>query len=376
MTPRKTAQALIEPSHPAGTVHHGSLSPAHEVSGPSRRGTTRKVRVLVVRSHDAPMISVDIELLRRRHEVRVVDAPLVKHRPIQSAVSIARLALLAAWADVIFVWFADLHAYFAVRLGRLLSRPSVVVIGGYEVADHPEIGYGLFADPVMAPYVASVLRQADRILAVDDGLLRDGERHLNERLPTWRVVPTGYDPVRFSPSGAKEEMVLTVFGGDDIGRARLKGVDTFIGAASRLPALKFVVIGVRGEAEAWLRQQAPPNVELLPLIEQERLIDYFRRAKVYAQLSLREGLPNAVCEAMLCECVPVGTPVQGIETAMGPIGFYTPVGDPAACADAIAQAMESGQGPAARARIAALFPLERRATGLLELIDELMAARP
>lgn len=372
MTPRKTAQALIEPSHPAGTVHHGSLSPAHEVSGPSRRGTTRKVRVLVVRSHDAPMISVDIDLLRRNNEVRVVDAPLVKHRPIQSAVTIARLALLAAWADVLFVWFADLHAYVAVRLGRLLSRPSVVVLGGYEVANNPEIGYGLLADPTMAPYVEDILRNADRILAVDDGLLRDGERHLNERLPTWRVVPTGYDLVRFSPSGAKEDMVLTVFGGDDIGRARLKGVDTFVEAASRLPALKFVVIGVHGKAEAWLRQKASPNVELMPPIAQEQLIEYFCRAKVYAQLSLREGLPNAVCESMLCECVPVGTPVQGIETAMGPVGFYTPVGDPDACADAIGRAMVSGQGPAARERIATLFPLEKRATRLLALIDEVV----
>ena len=42
---------------------------------------------------------------------------------------------------------------------------------------------------------------------------------------------------------------------------------------------------------------------------------------------MREGLPNALCEAMLCECVPVGTDVQGIRTAMGDAGFYVPYGD-------------------------------------------------
>lgn len=321
------------------------------------------------------MVSVDIELLRRRHEVHVVDVRIAKQHPLRTAVSVVRLAMLAAWADVLFVWFADLHAYAAVRLGRLISRPSLVVVGGYEVADNPEIGYGLLADPAMAPYVSYTLRHADRLLAVDEGLLCDGERFLHERPSTWMVIPTGYDPVRFSPNGEKEDLVLTVFGGDNTARARLKGVDTFLGAAKRLPGLRFTVVGVDGEAEVWLRGQATPNVEFVPLIDQERLIGYYRRAKVYAQLSLREGLPNAVCEAMLCECVPVGTQVQGITTAMGPIGFYTPVGDADACADAITQAMASDQGPAARERIATLFPLERRATELLALIDEVVSQR-
>lgn len=330
----------------------------------------RPLRILVVRSHPSTMVSVDIELLRRRHEVRVVDATILKQRPFHTAAAMTRLVLLTAWADVVFVWFADLHAYAAIRLARLLSRPSLVVLGGYEVANNPEIGYGLLADTVMAPRVAYILRHADRILAVDGGLLQDGERFLHERLPSWCVIPTGYDLGRFSPNGEKEDLVLTVFGGDNVARARLKGVDTFLGAARRLPGLQFAVVGVEGDAEVWLRQQATPNVEFVPMIGQDRLIDYIQRAKVYAQLSLREGLPNAVCEAMLCECVPVGTRVQGITTAMGPIGFYTPVGDANACADAITKAMESDQGPAARERIATLFPLERRATELLSLIDE------
>jgi len=41
-----------------------------------------------------------------------------------------------------------------------------------------------------------------------------------------------------------------------------------------------------------------------------------------------ERLPNALhCEAMLCECVPVGTRYCGIPTAIGDTGLYVPYGD-------------------------------------------------
>jgi glycosyltransferase involved in cell wall biosynthesis len=50
---------------------------------------------------------------------------------------------------------------------------------------------------------------------------------------------------------------------------------------------------------------------------------------------MREGLPNALCEAMLCGCVPVGTKRNGIPTAIGDCGFYVPYDDPKAAAEAI-----------------------------------------
>jgi glycosyltransferase involved in cell wall biosynthesis len=313
----------------------------------------------------------DVDLLRRHHDVRILNTVISRHRPVASAAAICRIAMLAAWADLIYVWFADLHAYVAVRIGRALGRPSMVVLGGYEVASVPDLGYGLLADDKMAPCVRYVLDHADRILAVDEGLLLDAERFLNRRPPSWRVLPTGYDPTRYRPSGEKQDFVLTVFWGDNIGRARVKGLDTFLSVAALLPDIRFGVIGACGEVDAWLRRKRSPNVEVIPPIPQDELIAHYQGAKVYAQFSLREGLPNAVCEAMLCGCVPVGTPVQGITTAMGPLGHYAPLGDPGAGAEAIARALESPDGLAARERIATLFPLVRREDGLLALVDEI-----
>ena len=84
-----------------------------------------------------------------------------------------------------------------------------------------------------------------------------------------------------------------------------------------------------------------------------------------------EGLPNAVAEAMLAECVPVATPVCGIPTLVGDCGFYVPVGDPTASAVAIRAAAQAELGPRARLRIVNGFSMRRREQALTSVIQEL-----
>jgi len=131
------------------------------------------------------------------------------------------------------------------------------------------------------------------------------------------------------------------------------------------------VIGIQGGALKKLQDIASPNVEFLGPLSQDELIPYYQRAKVYCQLSMREGLPNALCEAMLCECVPVGTRYCGIPTAIGDTGFYVPYGDPKATAEAIKKALKSDKGKAARERIKTMFPIERRERKLIQIVNKL-----
>jgi glycosyltransferase involved in cell wall biosynthesis len=76
---------------------------------------------------------------------------------------------------------------------------------------------------------------------------------------------------------------------------------------------------------------------------------------------------------MLCECVPVGTNVGGIPTAISDIGFLVPYGDADALADALQKALrsESNVGKEARTYIAERFTLEKREQSILRVIHEL-----
>jgi glycosyltransferase involved in cell wall biosynthesis len=333
----------------------------------------RRTRVLFVHPTMSPFIESDLNLLRKNFDVKVVDVGSAK-KDLSSKVRVLwRLKMGALWCDISFAWFAERHAKWMVRFSRILGKPSLVVVGGYEVAKVPEIGHGSLLNPNKAKMVKYVLEKASKVLPVDESLKEAAIKNLGVRGDNIQTVRTGHDSEKFKASGAKERMALTVGFVDKITIKR-KGLDVFVKAADQLKDVKFVLVGSSTDgAIDELRLNAPPNVEFVGSVPHDQLIAYYQRAKVYCQLSLFEGLPNALCEAMLCECVPVGTKVSGIPTAIGDTGFYAPVGDPKGAADAIRQALGSDKGKAARSRIMSEFSIERREEAIIEIVEKLLA---
>jgi len=329
-------------------------------------------KVLVVHPVIAPFIQADIDLLRRHFDVRTVDVASVGTGPLSALRAGFALLRGILWCDLAFAWFAERHAKWMVRLARVLGRPSVVVIGGYEVARVPEIGYGSLLDPKKSKLVRYVLENASLVLPVDESLKEEAIRNLGVAGQNIRPVHTGHDHERFKPGARKDDLVLTVGIVNGI-TLRRKGLDTFVQAARLLPEVRFMLVG--GSTDGTLervRAEATPNIEFVGPVPYDRLHEYYQRARVYCQLSMYEGLPNALCEAMLCECVPVGTTVPGIRTAIGDTGFIVPPGDAAAAAEAIRRALASDKGKAARARMVAEFSAAKREKELVSILNELL----
>jgi len=57
------------------------------------------------------------------------------------------------------------------------------------------------------------------------------------------VLPTGYDAHFWKPAAPKEDFVLTVAVVRALSRIRVKGIDTLIATARRLPHVRFVLVG-------------------------------------------------------------------------------------------------------------------------------------
>jgi glycosyltransferase involved in cell wall biosynthesis len=274
--------------------------------------------------------------------------------------------------DLSFIWFAGGHAARTIFFSKLFRKKTIVVVGGYEVANVPEIGYGLMTSPKSARRVKYVLENADKILAVDDSLKMAAIENAGVDGQNIQIVPTGYDNEKFKPGEKKENLVLTVGNIIDIVVKR-KGFDAFVETAKYLPDIEFVLVGKHVDTSIeYLKSIAPSNVKFTGFVSDKELVSWYQKAKVYCQLSRFEGLPNALCEAMLCECVPVGTRYCGIPTAIGDTGFYVPYGDPKATAEAIREALKSDKGKKARERIKNMFPIEQRETELIKIIEEIM----
>jgi len=326
-----------------------------------------KPKILFVCPSFSSFIQNDLDILRKHFDVRVVQYQ-GKEKLLKFLIETLKGVL---WADVTFSWFADVHAFAAVLFSIIFRRKSIVVVGGYEVAKVPEIDYGGMLSRRKTFIVKFVLKHADKVLTVDDSLKKDAIKNAKVNGGNIKTVPTGYDTRKFKMSGRKENLVITVsYITDNI--IKRKGLDTFVKAAKYLPDVEFVLIGkYTDDSIEYLKSIASPNIKFTGFVPDEDLIKYYQRAKVYCQLSRYEGLPNALCEAMLCGCVPVGTNYCGIPTAIGNTGFYVPYDDPKATAEAIEEALKSDKGEEARERIKMMFPVERREKGLIQIIGEM-----
>jgi glycosyltransferase involved in cell wall biosynthesis len=329
---------------------------------------SKRLRVLVTSTAASPFIRDDVEILRRHFDV---DLYIGSGFP-------ALLANLrrATRADITLCWFGSVYAFFAVLGARLAGKGSMILLGGVDVAREPEIGYGIWRSRWKGALLTLALRWTGRIYAVDLSLRDTLESSSRRRWPSILPLPTGYDPARWNPPGPKEDLILLVAGCDTVQRAKIKGVDLLIAAASRLPHRTFLIVGIKPDIIDLFRAGAPANVQFLPPTPREELPALYGRARLFCQPSRREGLPNALCEAMLCRCIPVGTNVGGIPTAIGDAGFIVERENPDALADAIEQAFAAPEnlGDAARARIAANFTLALREQRLVNAVTELADA--
>lgn len=347
----------------------------------------------------------DIDLLGERYDVRLfpfelheVEGTLARVRALQRLATAQHrwLRAEAPGADVILSWFADYHAVLPIRAGRSLGVPTAVILGGFDAIHIPELGYGVYGSRWRAPLARYVVRKADVLLPVSASLIESENRFMTWPEPRrqgvhahvpgcetpYAVVPTGYEPEAW-PLGPMERgrSVVTVGLLESDRTLRRKGVDLLFEAARRLPDVRFTVIGVPEGRQAAVRAQYRPtgNVELLGLQPRERLPELYGASSVYLQLSRAEGMPNVVCEAMLCGCIPVGSRVFGIPDAVGPAGELVDAPEPARIAEAIEAAFRRApEGrQVARDHILQRFTREHRRLKLFNQLDTLTKdARP
>ncbi|NQT65928.1 MAG: glycosyltransferase family 4 protein [FCB group bacterium] len=333
----------------------------------------RKKKVLFIYTSFSSFVKIDYDILSKCYDVSKYQFENSKNlfKMISEQVKLKIYLLLNIWKyDLIYCWFADYHSFLPILFGRIFGKRTFLVLGGYDVIYIPEINYGSFNKPIRAFFAKYSIINASMNLPVSDNLKDDILRRIpNAKL---RVLYTGYSPNKFkSEDNLKEKTVLTVGAGNTYQRIKIKGIDFFIEVARKMPRYTFIVVGVNENAIRFLKN-IPTNVEVIGKIKQKKLIEYYQKAKVYTQFSMREGLPNAVCESMLCGCIPVGFNNGGIPLAIGDCGFVLDERNVDMAVILIEKAMNSPEslGKKARERIIENFTYELRETKLLDLIKK------
>ncbi|MCX7824665.1 MAG: glycosyltransferase family 4 protein [Verrucomicrobiae bacterium] len=283
------------------------------------------------------------------------------------------------------------HSGKAGFLGRLAARRAGVPVVVHTIHG-PSFGafQGAlanaafrFAERVAGRATTHFVSVADAMtrLYLDAGIGRPGQS---------TTIRSGFDVaafVRAQPDAALREKLG---GGPIVGQvARLikrKGWELFFEMARAMPEAKFLVVGDgpwRAKLETWAAEPAlRGRVHFAGLVPREDVPRYVASVDVLAHLSLREGLPRAVAQALAAGKPVVAHPLDGTPEIVsdGETGFLVPVGDQAALVDRVRRllrdpALAAAMGRRGQARVVKEFTVEEMVRRLDELYHSLLKSR-
>ncbi len=274
--------------------------------------------------------------------------------------------------DITFSWFASVYASFLIFLTKIFQKKSILILGGVDVAKLPEFKYGIWNNRWKSKIVKYGITHADIVLAVDQSIKQDAIALAEYAGTNIQVLPTGHDASYWQPGPIKKNIVLTVATCPDETRFRIKGIDFLYKVAEALPDTQFVLVGLKVDMMKVF--PPPPNLMAHEFKAPHDLLKEYQQAKVYFQPSRREAFGSALCEAMLCDCYPVGTNVGGIPTVIGNTGSIVPYGNVPAAEKEIRKAFSRDRSHEPRQRIIMYFSTEQREKGIKDAITRLSHA--
>ena len=81
----------------------------------------------------------DLDILRKHFDGRTVRTHPKRMKLIKRMLIILKILKGTLWANLTFTWFASGAAFAAVLFSRILGKKSIVIVGGYDVANIPEL---------------------------------------------------------------------------------------------------------------------------------------------------------------------------------------------------------------------------------------------
>ncbi len=305
---------------------------------------------------------MDRDHLAQVHEVDELD--------LSDRSRIATLPSRLLRADLVFCWFASLHSLIPSLGASLTRKPLIVVAGGYDAANIPEIGFGHMGHPWKQHVVKSICRQASMIVTHSHYAAEAIRLNIHPRAPV-RVVYLGV-PMPAGGSGEERDRLALSVGLVRRENLLRKGHEVFVRAAVLVPEARFVLAGrwVDDTAE-FLREIAPSNVEIRDHLPDQELVSLYRRASVYVQASAHESFGLAVAEAMAYGDVPVVSRRGALPEVVGADGVYVDESSVESVAAGIREALAIPQVRRDKlaSRVREMFPPSGRRDGLLEAVE-------
>ncbi|MDY0318356.1 MAG: glycosyltransferase family 4 protein [Candidatus Cloacimonadaceae bacterium] len=350
------------------------------------------MKTLFFYPNESSFINVDQSIFRRFLHIRsyCLNQPKGKGHYLLALIGIIPRVLLSFRSRLTICWFADYHAFLMVLAAKICAKKSVVMVGGFDAVHYPEFAYGVFHKPLRRFCATWALKNCDLIIANHSALLSSNNTYYNPdghpeglfklipNLHTKAIVVenciTTKAPAYVPPIRTRQ--ILCVGTTPRFEDFYNKGYDLMLDAALEFPDWQFVFIGLDPR---WLdavkdKYHTPlmPNLTIHHSLPHSRVLQIMSETDIYVQASISEGMPNALMEAMLYGCKPIGSNVAGIPTIIDNQGIILNRRDPQKLIEALKRCMETDADRQAISQsISTRFSLEKRTSKLHNAICEL-----
>ncbi len=289
--------------------------------------------------------------------------------------------------DLLQGYFLPQAGFVTVYAGKYLNLPSVVSIRGNDIERAA-------FDPSRFSHVMYALQNANVVTTNATELARKAKAFVEREIV---LIPNGIDTERFKPMPRNEALVEALGMGKTkeeravmgfVGELReKKGLQALLDAYAQINKARPTTLLIVGEIRAGEDRQvfdefrgAHPDSHIIVTgyVAHEDLPAYYALVDVFVHPSLRDGVPNAVLEAMACGKTVVATAVGGVTDVIedGVNGMLVPVHEAGYLEAAIAEALDQPEkrdqlGRSARETVLHQFTLEKELQANLAIYQQL-----
>lgn len=287
-------------------------------------------------------------------------------------------------ANIFITQFAGYQSVIPTFLGKLFGLKNYIVLGGTDCNWLPSINYGNYNKRLLRWATEYSLKNAYHLIPVNKELIeceytyteldfkKQGYKSFINNINTsYTVIPNGIDLDLYIISNQnrlKNSFITICSVLEDEKRRLVKGIDLMLKIAVLMPEINITIIG----GTFPIGMMVPTNIKTLPFIKNDGLPNLFNRHQFYLQLSLTEGFPNAVIEAMACGCVPIVSSVGAMPDIVQEFGYILVKKDVELLQTIIIRAMKeyNEQKPLKVRSRAENFDINYRKERLLNLLKE------
>lgn len=293
--------------------------------------------IIYIYPSNSTFVQKDIEFLSKKYKVLAPKHNWVNKLKLPFLLIKQMFFLLANTrkSKAFYVMFGGYWSLLPVLIGKVFGVKTFIILGGTDCVSFPKLQYGQLRKPLLKAVIKWSYKLAYKLLPVDNSLVSSNYSYWEEATyknqgylsffknikTSYKEIPNGFDFDFFSESieSRKTNSFITIAKIDNDKTFQLKGIDKVLYLAKEFPQSSFTIIGVNKEVLA--SKEAPDNITFLPFTIATEFIEHLKKHEFVLQLSISEGFPNALCEAMLCGCIPVVSNVGAMPKIIKDNGF-------------------------------------------------------